>query len=114
VNELLGIARFKFHEGKVDEYKRLNSKAMEIARAKDTGTLQYEVFFSEDQSEAVVIERYRSSQALIEHSEHLGDLSAAILATADVEGEVLGEASEELKKSLADGPVRLFTPFAKM
>jgi quinol monooxygenase YgiN len=114
MSELLGIARFKFHEGKVEEYKRLNAQAMEIARAKDTGTLQYEVYFNDDQSEAIVIERYRSSQALIEHGEHLGDLSAAILATADVEGEVLGEASEELKKNLADGPVRLFTPYLSL
>jgi hypothetical protein len=39
VSELVGIARFKFHEGKLDEYKRSSSQAMEIVRAKDTGTL---------------------------------------------------------------------------
>jgi quinol monooxygenase YgiN len=114
VSELLGIARFKFHEGKVEEYKRLNSQAMEIVRTKDTGTLQYEIYLNEDQSEAVVIERYRDSQALIEHGEHLGDLSAAILATADVEGEVLGEASAELKAKLANTPVRLLAPYKSL
>jgi quinol monooxygenase YgiN len=114
VSELLGIARFRFHDDKVEEYKRLNDQAMEIVRTKDTGTLQYEIYFSEDQSEAVVIERYRDSQALIEHGEHLGDLSAAILATADVEGELLGEASAELKAKLANGPVRLLTPYKSL
>ena len=114
MRELLGIARFKFHEGKVGEYKRLNDQAMEIVRTKDTGTLQYEIYFNEDQSEAVVIERYRDSQALIEHGEHLGDLSAAILATADVEGEVLGAASAELKAKLANGPVRLLAPYKSL
>ena len=39
VSELQGIARFKFHEGKLKEYKRLNAQAMEIVRTKDTGTL---------------------------------------------------------------------------
>ena len=39
--ELLGIARFKFHEGKLDKYKRLSARAMEIVRTTDTGTLQY-------------------------------------------------------------------------
>jgi hypothetical protein len=40
VSELQGIAQFKFHEGKVEEFKRLSAQAMEIARTKDTGTLQ--------------------------------------------------------------------------
>jgi hypothetical protein len=38
VGEILGIARFKFHEGKVEEYKRLSAEAMEIVRTKDSGT----------------------------------------------------------------------------
>jgi hypothetical protein len=52
VAELLGIARFKFHEGKLDEYKRLSARAMEIVRTKDTGTLQYDTYLNEDQSSA--------------------------------------------------------------
>lgn len=111
---LLGIARFKFHEGKVEEYKRLSAQAMEIVRTKDTGTLQYDIYLNDDQSEAVVIERYRDSEALIEHGAHLGNLSAAILSTGSVSGEVLGEASEELKESLAGSPVRLFMPYKSM
>ena len=41
VGEIVGIARFKFHEGKVEEYKRLSAEAMEIVRTKDSGTLQF-------------------------------------------------------------------------
>jgi quinol monooxygenase YgiN len=81
VSELWGIARFKFHEGKVEEFKRLSAQAMEIVRAKDTGTLQYEIYFNDDQSECIVLERYRDSEALIELLANLGDLGAAILAT---------------------------------
>jgi len=39
VSELLGMGRFKFHEGKLEEFKRLSARGMEIARTKDTGTL---------------------------------------------------------------------------
>jgi quinol monooxygenase YgiN len=35
---------------------------------KDSGTLQYEIFFNEDESEAVVFGRYRDANAAIEHS----------------------------------------------
>jgi quinol monooxygenase YgiN len=114
VSELLGIARFKFHEGRLEEYKRLSAQAMEIVRTKDTGTLQYDIYFNDDQSEAIVLERYRDSEALVEHAANLGDLSGAILATGSVVGEVLGEPSAELRATLAGSPVRLFTPYLSM
>ena len=63
MSELWGIARFKFHEGKLEEFKRLSAQAMEIVRTKDTGTLQYDVYFNDDQSECMVLERYRDSEA---------------------------------------------------
>jgi quinol monooxygenase YgiN len=111
VSELQGIARVTFHEGAVEEFKRLSAKAMEIARTKDTGTLQYEIYLNDDESEGIVLERYRDSAALIEHGANLGDLSAAIFATGSFYGEVLGETSAELRASLAGGPVRIFKPY---
>jgi quinol monooxygenase YgiN len=116
VSELLGIARFKFHEGKVEEFKRLSAQAMEIVRTKDSGTLQYDTYFNDDQSECVVIERYRDSEAAIEHAANLADVSAAVLATVSVvHGELLGEPSEELRAKLAEMEVpQLFTPYESM
>ncbi len=115
MSELLGIARFRFHEGKGEEFKRLAAEAREIVRTKDTGTLQYDVYLNDDETECMVIERYRDSDALIEHGEHLADLSAEILAIVSVvHGEVLGEASEELRAKLADSPVEPFTPYLSM
>ena len=114
MSELHGIARFKFHQGKLEEFERLSAQCMEIVRTKDTGTLRYDIYFNEDQSECIVLERYRDSQALIEHSAHLGDLGQAILATGSVSGELLGEPSPELRAMLSDSPVRLFTPFMTM
>ena len=96
----MGIARFKFHEGKLDEYKRLSARAMEIVRTKDTGTLQYDTYLNEDESECVIIERYRDSEAALEHAANLADLSAEVLATVSVvHGELLGEPSAELEQS---------------
>ena len=55
MSELQGIARIKFHEGKLEEFERLAAQCMEIVRAKDTGTLQYDVYFNDDQTECVVL-----------------------------------------------------------
>jgi len=110
VSELQGIARFKIDEGRLEEFKRLSAQCLEIVRTKDTGTLKYEIYFNDDQSECIVVERYRDSEALIEHFAHLGDLMEAILATGSVSGELLGEPSAELNAKLADSDVRLFMP----
>ena len=113
MSELLGIARFKFHEGRREEYLRLSDEAREIVRTKDSGTLQYDLYLNGDQSECMIIERYRDSEAAIEHAANLGHLFAAVLATVSVvHGELLGEPSAELRANLArsDVPV-LFTPY---
>lgn len=115
MSELMGIVRFKFYEDKLEEFKRLSARCMEIVRAKDTGTLQYDTYFNDDQSEAIVIERFRDSQALIEHGANLGDdLTQAILETGSVSGELLGEPSPELKAKLTDDQPQLFTPYQLM
>jgi quinol monooxygenase YgiN len=114
MRELMGIARIKFHEGKLEEFKRLAAQAVEIVRAQDTGTLQFEIYLSDDQSECIVLERYTAAEALTEHATHLGDISGAILATGSVSGVLLGEPSAELRAILADGPVRIFTPYLSM
>ena len=113
MSELLGIARFKFHEGKREEYLRLSAQAMDIVQTKDSGTLGYDLYLNGDQSECMVIERYRDSEAAIEHAANLGHLFPAVLATVTVvHGELLGEPSAELRGKLAgsDVPV-LFTPY---
>ena len=113
MSELLGIARFRFHEGKRDEYLRLSEQAMEIVRAKEPGTLQYDLYLNADQSECMFIERYRDSQAAIEHAANIGPMFGAVLATVDVvHGELLGEPSAELRANLAGSDVpALFTPY---
>ena len=113
MSELIGIARFRFHEGKRDEYLRLSEQAREIVRTKDTGTLQYDLFLNADQSECMFIERYRDSAAAIEHAANLGHLFDDVLATVTViHGELLGEPSDELREKLAGSEVpALFTPY---
>ena len=114
MGELIGIARFRFHPGKVEEYKRLSAQAMDIVRAKERDTLEYAIYFNADESEAVVIERFASSEALIEHGGNMSEISPAVLATATVEGELLGEPSDELRTMLTGPEPELFTPWISL
>jgi len=115
VTELRAIVRFRFHDGDVEEFKRLSAQCMEIVRAQDTGTLQYDTYFNDDETECIVLERFRDSDALIQHGENLAHLMDAIIATGSVSGELLGEPSAELRARIGSGgPVQLFTPWATM
>jgi quinol monooxygenase YgiN len=114
MSELQGIARIKFHEGKLAEFERLAVQCMEIVRAKDTGTLQYDVYFNDDRSECIVLERYIDSEALIEHARHIGDINGEIIATGSVSGALLGEPSKELRAMMADSGVGLFSLYQSM
>ena len=111
MEEIKGIARVKFHLGKVDEWKRLTEQAMEIVRTRDTGTLQYEVFFNADESEAIVFERYRDADAALEHFANIAHLMEPLMTTATVTGEVLGTPNAAMRAQLGDGEPKLFTPW---
>ena len=112
VREIQGIGRFKFREGELEQFKRLSAQLMEIVRSKDTGTLQYEIYFNDDQTECIVLERYRDSEALVEHAGHLGDLGSAFPGL--VSSELLGQPSDDLRAKLIGSGVRLFTPFLSL
>jgi quinol monooxygenase YgiN len=116
MSELLGVARFKFREGKREEYLRLSDQALELVRTKEPGTLQYDLYLNGDRSECMFIERYRDSEAAIEHAANVGHLFAPVLATVSViHGELLGEPSAELRAKLAGSEVPvLFTPYRSM
>ena len=109
MGELQGIVRFTFHPGKVEEFKRLSAECLKTVQATDDGTLQYDTYFNEDESQAIVLERFRDSDALILHGQNMEPFMEAIMATADVSGELLGDLSDDLRALMVGGPVGLFT-----
>jgi hypothetical protein len=64
----------------------------------------------------VIIERYRDSEAAMEHAANLADISTSVLAIVSVvHGELLGDPSPELRAKLVGSDVpRLFTPYEVM
>ncbi len=114
MDELQGIVRFTFHAGMVEEFKRLSAECMEIVRSKDVGTLQYDTYFNDDESQAIVLERFRDSDALILHGQNMAPLMEAIMATGTVSGELLGAPNEQLRTQLAGSPVGVFALYQSL
>lgn len=112
MDEIKGIARVTFLPGQLDEWKRLTEQAMDIVRTQDPGTLQYEVFFNADESEAIVFERYRDAESALAHFANIGHLMGPLMATATVTGEVLGTPNDTMRANLdPDGQPTLYTPW---
>ena len=114
MKEIKGIARVKFLPGKLEEWKRLTEEAMHIVRTRDKGTLQYEIFFNADESEAIVFERYRDSDAALEHFANIGHLMAPLMETATITGELLGTPNDQIRKNLTGDQPKLYEPWLTM
>lgn len=113
-NELHGVARIKAHEGKLDEVKHLLTICMQSVRARDSRTLQYDVYFNRDAGEFVLFERYRDSAALLEHNEHLGDTMSRLRAVASISSAVCGEPNTLLRTVLEGAGVRIYLPYLSL
>jgi len=111
MSELQCVARLKIHRGKLEEFKRLAAECAELVRTRDKGTLQYELYLNSENTECMVFERYRDSQALLDHFENMGETMTAIFETCTGSGEVCGTVSGELKEKLRGAPVQIDRPF---
>ncbi|NKN03057.1 putative quinol monooxygenase [Rhizobium leguminosarum] len=80
MSTIQATARLKIHPGKSDEFKRLSEICMRLVREKDLGTLRFEIFFNDDETEAVVLEEYANEEAFLQHTENMGENIAATLA----------------------------------
>jgi len=84
---------------------------MESVSGRDSRTLQYGWFFSDDYSECVVHERYRDSDALLEHVANLEETMNALRQTCSMSGEICGTPSPKLMKALEGSDVRIYFPY---
>ena len=71
-------ARLKIHEGELDGFKQQAAEVMRQAKAKDTKTLRYDWFISDDGAECEVREGYADADGLLEHSDHVGEARAEL------------------------------------
>jgi quinol monooxygenase YgiN len=111
MSEIVGIGRVKFNPGGLEEYTRLVEQELELVRANEPGTLALDIYVSADGSQAVYIERYRDSRALLDHFQNVSEFMAPVLATGTFEGEILGDVSDELRAAIGEGgPVKLYRP----
>lgn len=113
-NEIHGTARLVIREGKLEEFKRLAARCVEIVRTQDTGTLEYDLLLNADGTECFVHERYRDSAAGLDHMTNIGPMMRPLSEICTITGEICGTPSPELRKALEAAGVRIYTPFQSL
>lgn len=64
-------ARLKVRGGELDGFKRQAAEMMRLTREKDTKTLRYDWFISDDGTQCEVREGYEDADGLLEHAHHV-------------------------------------------
>ena len=106
--EIQVSAILTIHDGKLAEFKKVAAQCLESVKEKDTGTLQYDWYYSKDQTKCVVRERYKNSQAIMEHSGNLGKVLGQLLSIADLSLELYGNPSQELLSAFAGMDITIY------
>lgn len=96
-------AHLKIRPGQLEGFKAQAAEITRLTREKDTQTLRFDWFISEDGTECEVHEAYSSGQGLIEHNTHIMDARAILFEkyAYDHRMTAFGEVSQELRE-LAD------------
>jgi quinol monooxygenase YgiN len=71
-------ARLTVREGELEGFKQQAAEIMRQTREKDTKTLRYDWFLSEDGTECEVREAYMDADALLEHHRHIEEAKAKL------------------------------------
>lgn len=71
-------ARMKVRVGKLDGFKRQAAEVMRHTKEKDTETLRYDWFISDDGTRCEVREGYVEADSVIDHTHHVGEVRAKL------------------------------------
>ena len=109
MNNLQINSRWRIHDGKLDEFKKLAEQCLSITKEKDKETLQFDWYFNQDQTECVIRETFPDSDALLVHISNLGELFGNLLQVGDLDAEIYGSPSQELLNTTAGINKKVYT-----
>jgi quinol monooxygenase YgiN len=106
-------ARLKIREGELEQFKQQAAEMMRQTREKDTKTLRYDWFLSDDGTACEVREGYLDADALIEHAKNVQEARAELFRDSayDHHMTIYGEPSPALAALMDE--LASVVPFAR-
>jgi quinol monooxygenase YgiN len=108
------VARLKVRDGELDGFRRQAAEVLRVAKEKDTKTLRYDWFLSDDEAQCEVREGYLDADGLLEHSDHVWEARAKLFHefAYDHDMTIYGEPSPALTATFEEmGNAVTFTQF---
>jgi quinol monooxygenase YgiN len=107
MNRLELSARFKVREGKLEGFKRLAAECIRQTQEKDTRTLRFDWFLSQNGTACEVREEYVDSEGFMEHRAHIAEAVQRLLSefADDHRVAVYGDPSPVLVERVDRGPM---------
>lgn len=96
------VARFKIHDGKLEEFNRGKEECISLVKKNEPSALVYDWFLDEGNLLCTVIETYQDSGAAMAHAGNVNPALSKLMEITDFSGEVFGNASVELKAALGN------------
>ena len=108
-------AEFIISKGKLEEYKKLVQELCQAVEHNEPDTIEYRVYFNDDETKCTVFETYTSSDAALFHNEGVASktIIPKIMNISQINKfEVYGNPSDKLQKVLSSFNAQKFTVFA--
>ena len=89
----------KVKDGELENMKKA-IEAMVVATRTEDGAISYDFSLSDDDTTLHIYERYKDSEATLEHMKNVGNLLPAFIGCVDLEPiTIIGNCSNELKQA---------------
>lgn len=100
-NQVQFLVEFTIADGKTEEFKSLAHSLIEKVKKKEPGVDSYQLFHNSGESKSYMLERFQSSEAVMEHLEHVGPMLPELLEVAPITRfEIFGNISKDVEEAL--------------
>ncbi len=109
INKLQISTIFKIPQGKLELFKQFAAESIRLTSERDTGTLKQDWFISNDQTEGIICEEYKNSEAVLEHMVNMSELRELSSNFSWDHANVYGDPSPELLEATKGADIRVYS-----
>ena len=109
INKLQISIIIKIPKGKLELFKQFAAESIRLTSERDTGTLKYDWFISNDQTECEIREEFKNSEAVLEHMVNMSKLHELYSKFSMDHANVYGDPSPELLEATKGADIRVYS-----
>ncbi len=108
-NNIWLVAELTIAQGKTETFKERMQTLIELVHSNEPDTLVFKCYLNDEETKCYPFELYRDSEALQAHLKNVSEIFPRLMEVSQLTRiEIYGDATEELKKSVADLGAEVF------